>query len=313
MHKTTGRWKLGFGLSIITAVFWGILPIALKVLLDGMDPFTITWFRFLLAALVMAVFVYRRHGRIPLRKIRGRVLVLLLIAAVAVCGNYILFLLGLEFLTPSASEIVIQLAPLFLLFGGILFFKEAFHRIQWVGVTVFVLGMILFFNQRLEELFYRMTNYTIGVLLVVAASLAWAIYAIAQKQLLRVFRSETIMLFLYIVGVFSLLMVSQPSQVFQLNRTHLMLLVFCGLNTVIAYGSFAEALDHWEASRVSAVLTTVPLLTVFAMSIGNRLFPEFIAPEHLNVLSIVGASLVVVGSMMTALGRSRENKKIGYQ
>ncbi len=40
------NWKLGFGLSLITAVLWGILPIALKVALTELDAWTITWYRF---------------------------------------------------------------------------------------------------------------------------------------------------------------------------------------------------------------------------------------------------------------------------
>ena len=40
------------------------------------------------------------------------------------------------------------------------------------------------------------------------------------------------------------------------------LLLFCGANTLIAYGCFAEALEHWEASRVSATVTLAPLITV---------------------------------------------------
>ena len=48
------------------------------------------------------------------------------------------------------------------------------------------------------------------------------------------------------------------------------LLVFCSLNTVIAYGAFGEAMSHWDASRVSAVIALSPLLTllfVYSVSI----------------------------------------------
>ena len=44
--KSTGNWKLGFLLAMTTALMWGLLPIAMKVLLKSMDPFTLTWYRF---------------------------------------------------------------------------------------------------------------------------------------------------------------------------------------------------------------------------------------------------------------------------
>ena len=49
IHQTTGRWLLGLSLALITAFFWGLLPILLKGLLANTDPYTITWYRFLVA------------------------------------------------------------------------------------------------------------------------------------------------------------------------------------------------------------------------------------------------------------------------
>ena len=71
------------------------------------------------------------------------------------------------------------------------------------------------------------------------------------------------------------------------------MLVFCALNSLIAYGCFVEALEHWEASRISAVLATTPLITVGAITVGAPIFPEVIAPDPLNMLSVAGALLVV--------------------
>ena len=310
MHTTTGRWKLGFILSLNTAFFWGILPIALKILLDDMDPYTITWYRFAVAALVLAVFIIRKRGLSPFKKLRGRRIVYMLLAAVGIGSNYVLYLLGLDFLTPSTSQVVIQLAPMFLLLGGILFFKESFSGLQWFGFGVFVIGLALFFNQRLDDLLYRLTDFTVGVLLIVAAAVTWTVYALVQKQLLRVFASETILLFVYICGTLFFLVASHPGQLLHLNRTSLLLLVFCALNTLVAYGSFAEALDHWEASRVGAVIAIVPLITVVAMRIGASVFPEYIDPENLNLLSVGGAVLVVVGSLTAAMGKATAIKTV---
>jgi drug/metabolite transporter (DMT)-like permease len=83
------------------------------------------------------------------------------------------------------------------------------------------------------------------------------------------------------------------------------LLFGLGLISLISYGAFAEALNHWEASRVSAVLATVPIITVATVKITTALFPDLIPPESLSMLSIAGAVLVVTGSIIMALGRSR--------
>ncbi|MDD9894936.1 MAG: EamA family transporter [Gammaproteobacteria bacterium] len=51
---------LGFFLSLTTAALWGMLPVALKELLAGMDAWTVVWYRFLVAALVLFFWLYFR-------------------------------------------------------------------------------------------------------------------------------------------------------------------------------------------------------------------------------------------------------------
>ncbi len=82
------------------------------------------------------------------------------------------------------------------------------------------------------------------------------------------------------------------------------LLAFCCANTVIAYGAFAEALKHWDASRVGATLTLTPLFTMATMWVLEHTSPGFVKPEQLNFTSVLGAFVVVGGSMLCALGAS---------
>ena len=104
IHVTTGRWRLGLALSLVTAFLWGVLPIALKGLLESMDAFTITWYRFLVAAFVLAVFVIRKNGFPSTSQIRGSRLYLLIVASIGLCGTYVLNLLGLRYLSPSREN-----------------------------------------------------------------------------------------------------------------------------------------------------------------------------------------------------------------
>ncbi len=310
MHRTTGNWKLGLTLALIAALMWGALPIALKVLLDDMDVFGITWYRFLVASLVLgALLAYRR--RTPrVRELPGHSWVLLSVAILGLAANYLLYVLGLRFISPGTAQIVIQLAPMFLLIGGILFFKEHFSRLQWLGLVVLIGGLGLFFNDRLAELVSVASHYAVGVLFIFVSAIVWAAYALAQKQLLKDLPSDAIMWLIYIAAVILFFPLADLAQIRELDGQAWGILIFCCFNTLLAYGSFAESLDHWEASRVSAVLALSPLLTFVFVSALTRIAPGFIAPEQLNSLSIAGALIVVVGSMMTALGRSNVEDKV---
>ena len=79
------------------------------------------------------------------------------------------------------------------------------------------------------------------------------------------------------------------------------MLAFCCLNTLIAYGCFAEALNLWDASKVSAVLALAPLFTIATLKVIVIINPEYAFTDRLSNLSVLGAVLLIVGSALTAL------------
>jgi drug/metabolite transporter (DMT)-like permease len=309
LHRTTGRWKYGLGLALVTTLMWGLLPVALKSLLAVLDPWTVTWYRLSLAAAVLAAFVIPRHGLTPFRRLGSSGIILLVIAVSGLCANYIAYILGLDRISPGTAQVVIQLAPMFLLLGSLWVFRERFSAVQWAGAAVFTAGLFFFFNRRLEEIFTSIGSYTLGVLGVVAAAVTWAGYALAQKQLLRKMPSSLIMLVVYLGGTAVFLPFSHPEKVTELDGVYLGLLAFGALNTLVAYGCFAEALNHWEASRVSAALTTVPLVTLAAVEAGAVWFPAYVTSEDLNLWSVVGAGMVVAGAMAASLFRPSKDSE----
>ncbi|MEZ5489448.1 MAG: DMT family transporter [Gammaproteobacteria bacterium] len=301
MHTPSGNNGLGFILSLNTAFLWGILPIALKEIIVTMDAITLVWFRFLIAALVIGPYLYGRR-RLPGLAAAGRPLVLLLlVAGIGLCGNYVLFSLSLNYLNAESTEAVIQLTSLFLLLGGVVVFHEPFDRLQKLGALLIVVGLGLFFNDRFKELFSAGSQLGFGVLLVVVASLTWVVYALLQKHLLRHFSSVQILFVVYLLSVLLLTPLAAPASVLELSPLQLWLLVFCCLNTLLAYGSFAEALAHWHASKVSAVLALAPLFTIAALQIVVWINPAYPYSDNLNNLSIFAAGILVTGSMAVAL------------
>ncbi len=73
-----------------------------------------------------------------------------------------LYLLGLQLLSPGTTQLLIQIAPILLLLGSLLVFREAFDSWQALGLAVLLGGFALFFNQRLAELFGALGDYSLG-------------------------------------------------------------------------------------------------------------------------------------------------------
>jgi drug/metabolite transporter (DMT)-like permease len=303
MHQTSGRWKLGFALALTTAVLWGVLPIALKIALKSIDPYTVTWYRFASSGLILGVVLGMTGGLPAFRKFDRRTWMLLAIAFVGLTGNYVLYIVALVHTSPTITQTVAQLGPMILLFGGLVIFKEKFSSLQWLGFAVLMTGLVLFFHDRLLELSRLSGDLGIGVLFLTLAAFIWAAYGLAQKRLLKALGPQQILLVLYIGASLALIPTAAPGSIRQASALQLSMLAFCCLNTLVAYGAFAEGLKHWEVSRFSAVLATAPLFTVAGMWIIGRFAPNLVAAERLNALSMLGTLLVVGGSVTCASAR----------
>lgn len=304
MHVSSGRWLYGLSLALLTAVLWGILPIKLKQVLQVMDPVTVTWFRLVVSGSLLFLWL-ASVKRLPSFKLLGRKgKALVVLSVFGLLGNYLLYLAGLRMLSPGTAQLVIQMGPILLLISSIFLFKERFSLGQGVGLAVLLIGFGLFFNQRLVELLTSLGDYTAGVLMVLLASAVWTFYGLSQKQLLTVWNSLQVMMVIYLFCALLVTPWVHPMQALQLSPLQGWLLLACCLNTLVAYGAFAEALAHWEASRVSATLAITPLVTFGSVAVSAWLWPDYVQAEDINGLGYGGAVLVVLGSALVALGPS---------
>jgi drug/metabolite transporter (DMT)-like permease len=306
LHRASGHRVRGFAFAATTMLLWGVLPLVLRRALHDVDAASLTAFRFATSAIVLGA-VLAAGGRLPAlaRLTRGGVR-LLAIATLGLAANYIGFLLGLDHTSPANAQVLIQTGPLLLALGGIVVFRERFAPAQWLGFAVLVAGLGLFFASQLAALVGALDRYLAGVGWIAFAAVTWAVYGLAQKQLLRWMSSQGVMLCIYAGCAAVFAPFTTASAFAHLSATSWAVLAFCAANTLVAYGAFAAALEHWEASRVSAVLALTPLATLAFAAAAARFAPDAFATEQLSLASWLGAVLVVGGSLLTALGKSRD-------
>ncbi len=301
MNSSKQNHVLGFFLSLTAAAMWGMLPVALKELLAGMDATAIVWYRFVVAAFVLLCWLGFKRKLPNVLNVSWRIRWYLVIAALGLSANYYLFNYSLNYINGETTEAVIQLTTLFLILGGVLIYKEPFIGIQKLGTALIIAGLALFFNERLLEMTSLENLETIGVLLVFVSAVTWTVYALLQKELLQTFSSVQILFLIYLFSFLVMLPFTTPLIVLELSAFQWALLAFCCLNTLVAYGCFAEALNLWDASKVSAVLALAPLFTISSLKLTVYFYPEYEFSDRLTLLSIIGALLLVMGSVLTAL------------
>lgn len=298
------RWN-GFILSLITAVLWGVLPVFLQICLQVLDSSSITWIRFAFSAIFVYILLYAKSGLPNVVRQLPKALFILILAALGLVANYVANVKSLEYVSPETVQVVMQIAPILLMVGGVVFYKEHLNRLEIIGACTLFVGLGLFFSPKIDSLFSSVNAYNTGILFVFIAAITWAGYALLQKVLLRSFTSKQLTLLIYCIGIIVLLPFVDLSGVSQLTMLQSFALLFCCLNTVIAYGCFTEALNVWRASKVSAVVASGPIFTFLSVIVAQHYLPEQFQLMQLDWVVIMGAVCVVVGSMTTALAKHK--------
>lgn len=292
---------LGFSFALTAVLMWGTLPIALQPVLKEMNAQTIVWFRFMVAAIgVFCLLAFaKKLPKLTAFSTKYRWLVLLGILGLS--GNFFLFNVALRYIPAMASQVLSPVSSFAMILCGVLIFKEVISIHQKIGFIVVLTGLGLFFHNRFAD-FAQMNGYAFGILCGFVASLVWIGYGLAQKIMLERFNSMQILCVIYFGCTLVFTPVADFSQAQALSPFAVGCLVYCCLNTIIAYGSYAEALNRWDVSKVSIMMPLIPIMTLGFSELAFLWRPADFAEPDLPWLSIFGALLVVCGALLAAVG-----------
>ncbi len=282
--------------AAITAFFWGFLAIALKIAVREVEPVTVVWFRFVVAFVILASWqIIKRPASFQIFR---KPPLLLVLAAIGLSWNYMGYMLGIHYTTPSNAQLFIQTGPIMLATAGFIFFKEKVARNQIIGFAVAILGMSFFYSDQLSAFFETQAKYNSGVLFTLSGALAWAVYAISQKQLVKKYSVQSLNLFLFAFPALIYMPFVNFQPLLKLHYTWWLLLMFLGANTFIAYTCLAQALKYIEANKVSIIIILNPMITFATMAILTQLNVEWIQHERFSLITILGALLVFSGAIL---------------
>jgi drug/metabolite transporter (DMT)-like permease len=293
----------GILFASVTAVLWGFLAVALKVSLISLSPVDIVWFRFSVAFILLTAYYFAFHSR-QLNIIKNPPL-LLIVAAICLGLNYLGFISGVNYTSPSIAQVFIQIGPVMLALSGFIIYREKVTLLQLSGLIIVVSGLLLFYNEQLSLIVDNKALFNTGVIWLIIGALAWSGYAIIQKKLVRHY--PPMQLNIVIFGIPALLyspFVSYRS-FGEISFGYWILLLFLGLNTLFAYGSLALAFKYLEANKVSVIITQNPVITFITMAILGGLSVPWISPENFTFLTIVGAIMVIGGAALTVFTRNK--------
>jgi len=295
MNKTVEHhFLLGILLSVVTALLWGILPIILIISLQGFTSGTIAWFRFFLAFGILGIVLFLK-GCSPLNILRNPPWMGIL-GGLCLTANYYWVTLAVDMSGPSNMAVLIQTASVFLVVTGVLVFRERLILRQFLGMFIVAAGLTLFFFDQQSRI--SNNSYYYADFLIQLAALVWVGYMISQKFLSRIYGAQSLNFLVYAVSTLVLAGTVEWAEFVSAGSNAWLALVFCGINTLLAYGALAEAVKYLPLAIISVIISLNPLITLLGMKILPEMGFANLQPDPVGMMGYWGGAIAVAGVIL---------------
>ena len=286
------------GLFFITTaiIFWGMLPIVLKLAAVFIDPISLTWFRYAVAFLISLLLQSLAGKLVEFKSLTKDDWIRLSFAAIFSIGNYVSFMYCLKYLSPGQAQLNFQTAPFLLAFGGVLFFKEKLKPVQMACFATLALGMLLFFHPYLDFSQQQGADMWWGILIVQFSVISWTCYSLVQKSLMAKLSAPNFLLFVYGFATLAMLPFSDFGQFEPMNTEQWIMAMFSAIGTLIAFGCFAQSMKYWPASKVGPMIALTPVCSFGFTYLVSEMgwWPQVIKSDQLDLQGITGIVIVIL-------------------
>ena len=209
--------------------------------------------------------------------------------------------MGILYTSPGNSQIFIQPEPILLAVSGIVIFKERLSLSTIVGFFGGWRRICVVLPRPSCQFTGSHHVYQNGIVWLVVAAMAWSSYSVLQKYLVQKHPAQQLNLVIFGLPMLILIPFVDFQAFAHFEWGTWLLLLFLGVNTLVAYGCLAEAFRYLEANKVSVIITLNPIITFITMAVLAFMEVSWIAPEILTVFSLLGALLVISGAILVII------------
>ena len=186
-------------------------------------------------------------------------------------------------------------------------YNEKLSKRQVAGFLIAGIGLFFFYHEQLTNLIGNKEIFNLGMGWILIGASSWVVYATLQKKLVVNHSPQKLNLIIYGIPAIAYLPLVDFQVFGNLSIGFWLLMIFLGLNTLIAYGALAEALKYTEANKISIIITCNPIVTIIAMAALEYLAITWVEPENFNVTALLSGLLVITGAIMVIM---RSKKKV---
>jgi drug/metabolite transporter (DMT)-like permease len=275
--------QLGVATILLASIMWAIEPILAKFSYENSDFLHTTAIRALFAAITAFIYILVTR-KAPLKLTKQQLSPIIYIAVVGSLIADFMYYIALSQIPVINAVIIGHMQPIFIIaFGFFLLKTDKLTKFDYFGVFLMILSGLLVTTSTMDNLLAFKFG-TIGDLIVLCATIAWATSAIVMKKYLTKMDAGVITFYRFFFGALVFITyLGVTSSLFIANIFQVCIGVIIGVGTILYY----EGLKRLKAAQVSGLELSAP----FFAAILAFLFLN----EVMTVMQIIGIVLLFGG------------------
>lgn len=275
--------QLGVAAILLASVMWAIEPILAKLSYGTSDFLQTSAIRAMVAALTAFLYLILTR-KSAFRVTKQQLSPLIYIALVGTLVADFMYFVALYQIPVINAVIIGHMQPIFIIaFGFFLLKSDSLKKVDYLGICLLIISGLLVTTGTIENLLALQFG-TLGDLIVLSATIAWATSAIVMKKYLTSLDAGAITFYRFFFP--SLLFIAYlglTSSLFIANIYQVCIGVIIGIGTILYY----EGLKRLKAAQVSGLELSTPFFAA--------ILAIFFLGELITIMQIIGIGLLFGG------------------
>ncbi len=280
-------------------IFWSFSFVWFKIANKSYDPITIVFIRLCIATVFLSTYLWITHGFKGVRKADRKYFLLL-----AFFEPFLYFLgesHGLTYVSSTAGSVIISTIPVFAVIFAWVFYRERLKLINYIGVAVSFIGVIIFIADSSGGLVINIKGLALLFLAVISAvGYNMVLHRLASEynpvSIVNIQNAIGVVLFLPLFLIFDLKKFIATGIVADFSSV-VLLAIFASSG---AFVLFAYSVRHLGISRANIFSNLIPVFTA--------IFAFFLVGDKLTLLNGAGMAIVISGLFLSQIGK-KETKE----
>ena len=288
-----------YGAVVLSMIFWSFSFIWFKVANESFRPLTIVFIRLILSVCILSLFLFLTRKFVKIKKEHRKLFFLL-----ALFEPFLYFLgesFGLTYVSATVASVLISTIPVFATLGAWILFRERLKLINYAGIIVSFLGVLVFILNKNGALSFNIK----GLLLLTFAVFSAVGYNLTLSKLVGSYSPVFIVNVQNVIGAILFLPVFLFSDFSHLLNAPFSFRHFIPIIELAVFAScgafilFAYSVRNIGITRANVFSNCIPVFTAF--------FSFILLGEKLTLQNITGMVIVIAGLFMSQINGKRKN------